>query len=49
MKCANTNKFGNLPLHVATAYQRPLEVVKAFVDAFPAGCLAPNKNDDVPL
>ncbi len=43
------NQYGNLPLHVATAYQAPIDVVKVLLDAYPLGCVLQNQNNDVPM
>ena len=46
---SSKNRYGNIPLHVATAYQAPREIVELLVEAYPKGCLVQNNNGDVPL
>jgi ankyrin repeat protein len=43
------NDRGNLPLHVAAAYNLSPQTVEALIKAYPEGCLARNKTKEVPL
>jgi ankyrin repeat protein len=38
------NQYGNLPLHCATAYQAPAEVVQLLLEAWPDGAAMQNRN-----